>query len=394
MRRVAAPPPLHAKRPPGAPELWRSLEEVRDADATRARLAAIVKDSQDAIVSKTLDGVITSWNGSAERLFGYTAAEAVGQPIALIIPPERLQEETDILARLRSGERIESYETERVRKDGGRVEVSLTISPLYDSERQIIGASKIARDIGARKLEERRRQAAEEALRTADRRKDEFLAIMAHELRNPLAPLVNSLDVLKQANPDPAVARDLLDIAHRQVHTLVRLVDDLMEVSRIGRGVIELRREPVDVGIILGNAVEMSRPLIDAHRQRLELAPADETLTVHGDRTRLTQVVANLLNNAAKYSGPQGRIELGARRDGDHVVIRVADNGSGIPPELLPRVFDMFTQLDTSPERTGGGLGIGLSIVRRLVELHGGTVKAHSAGLGHGSAFTVRLPLA
>jgi PAS domain S-box-containing protein len=480
----------------------------------RERLAAIVDTSQDAIISKTIDGVITSWNASAERLFGYTAAEAVGQNIKLIIPPDRHAEETEILQRLRRGEVIDHYETVRLRKDGTLVETALTISPLRDETGTVIGASKIARDIGDRKLadlilrqsesrfrslieasgaivytsdaearwvapqpaweaytgqnfeqyrdygwadaihpEDRARirelvkqslakgtvfeadgrlwhartrtwryvearavairdaegrvrewvgtcldvharKEAEEALRASDRRKDEFLAVLAHELRNPLAPLSNALEILQAENLDAKTIREMSDVARRQVQHLVRLVDDLMEVSRFTRGAIELKREPLLLASAVQGAIEISQPLIDEMGHILEIALPSDPLLVLGDRTRLTQVIANLLNNAAKYTPPRGRIRVSVRAQGAAAQIIVADNGIGIPPAMLTKVFQMFTQIDRSQERTQGGLGIGLSLVRRLVELHGGTVDARSEGRGRGSEFVVRLPLA
>ena len=376
----------------GAVNVLVDISERRLGDAARAHLAAIVQDSQDAIISMTLEGRITSWNGAALRLYGYTAAEAIGQSITLIIPLDRRDEEAAMLRRLARGERIESFETQRMRKDGRVVEVALTISPLRDPGGRITGVSKIARDIGVRKAEERRRRETEEALREADRRKDEFLAIMAHELRNPLAPLVSSLDVL-QVSPDAATEHEVLGIVRRQVGTLVRLVDDLMDASRVARGLIDLKLEPVSVTEIVSAALEVSRPLLDARAQRLVLDVPDRRVKVNGDPTRLTQVVANLLNNAAKYTPHDGRIEVSVHAEGDRAVLRVADNGNGIPPEQLAHIVEMFAQLDRSIERTQGGLGIGLSLVRRLVELHGGSVEAHSDGPGRGSEFVVRLPL-
>jgi PAS domain S-box-containing protein len=377
----------------GAINVLVDITEQRLGAEARAHLAAIVQDSQDAIISMTLEGVVTSWNGAALRLYGYTPAEMVGRPITQIIPPDRRDEEAGILRRLARGERIESYETSRLTKDRRSVEVSLTLSPLRDSHGRITGVSKIARDITAQKAEERRRRETEEALREADRRKDEFLAIMAHELRNPLAPLVSSLDIL-QVSPDPGTTQEVLGIVRRQVGTLVRLVDDLMDASRVARGLIELKCEVVPLADIVDSALEIARPLMEARAQRLVLDMPDRGVKVNGDPTRLTQVVANLLNNAAKYTPHEGRIEIALRAEDGRAVLRVADNGDGIPPEMLAHIFEMFAQLDRSQERTQGGLGIGLSLVKRLVELHTGTIEARSEGAGRGSEFVVRLPLA
>jgi signal transduction histidine kinase/ActR/RegA family two-component response regulator len=234
----------------------------------------------------------------------------------------------------------------------------------------------------------------EEALRSADRRKDEFLAILAHELRNPLAPIRNSLHILRLATPQDAIASRATEMMERQVSHMVRLVDDLLEVSRISRGKIDLRRELTDVSSVVRSALETSGPLIDAAGQHLVLEFPREPLQLHGDVVRLTQVVANLLNNASKYSEAGGRIWLTVRREGDSAVIAVRDTGRGIPPDQLARVFDPFVQIEHQPNRAKGGLGIGLTLVKRLVELHGGTVEARSEGPGRGSEFIVQLPLA
>ena len=234
---------------------------------------------------------------------------------------------------------------------------------------------------------------AEESLRDADRRKDEFLAVLAHELRNPLAPLVNSLNVLRLTpRNDPALDR-VGAMMERQVNHMVRLVDDLLEVSRITRGKIELAKETLELGAVMRVAMETSRPLIEAGGHNLTLALSAEPLTVEGDPVRLAQVISNLLNNAAKYTEAGGQIWLTARREGEQAVISVRDTGMGIPPPLLPRVFDLFMQADQDVGRAQGGLGIGLALVKTLVEMHGGSVHAHSEGSGQGSEFLVRLPL-
>jgi signal transduction histidine kinase/ActR/RegA family two-component response regulator len=238
------------------------------------------------------------------------------------------------------------------------------------------------------------REKAEAALRADDHRKNEFLAILAHELRNPLAPIRNSIHVLRLTESgDTRIAR-LGEMMERQLNHLVRLVDDLLEISRITSGKIELRRERVEVASLARTAVEASRPLIDAAGHELSIETPAEPLTVEADPVRLAQVFANLLNNAAKYTDPGGRIRLGVRRSGDGVLISVRDTGTGISAEMLPRVFDLFTQVDHRSVRAQGGLGIGLTLAKSLVEMHGGTLQAHSDGLGKGSEFVVRLPLA
>jgi signal transduction histidine kinase/CheY-like chemotaxis protein len=238
------------------------------------------------------------------------------------------------------------------------------------------------------------RQKTEQALRAADRRKDEFLATLGHELRNPLAPILNSLEILKlsgafeDARTAPACA-----VMERQVHHLNRLVDDLLEVSRITRGIIEVKREPLDLTAIVRAAIETSRPVLDNLRHEIKVDFAREQICVVGDPVRLTQVFANLLNNAAKYTNHGGRITIAMRREKGEAVVSVRDNGIGIAPGLLSQVFDMFMQVDRSTRRSQGGLGIGLTLVRSLVQMHGGSVEARSEGPGLGSEFIVRLPL-
>jgi signal transduction histidine kinase/ActR/RegA family two-component response regulator len=284
------------------------------------------------------------------------------------------------MERIRRGEYIERFETQRVRKDGSRVEVSLTISPVRSAEGKIIGASKVARDITARKEE--------------DRLKTEFLALLAHELRNPLAPLRNGLQVLRLAGGDRTAAEQARAMMERQLHHLVRLVDDLLDVSRISRGKLQLRKERISLAAVVNHTLEVCGPLVKEKGHQLEVTLPEESVYVDADRTRLAQALCNLLSNAAKYSDPGSRIEFTAERQGDEVVLRVKDTGVGIPPHMLPRVFDLFWQVDRSLEKAQGGLGVGLTIVKRLVELHGGRVEARSEGYGMGSEFLIRLPVA
>jgi signal transduction histidine kinase len=243
-----------------------------------------------------------------------------------------------------------------------------------------------------RDLAERKR--LELALLESARRKDEFLAVLAHELRNPLAPIRTAVDLMsikKLADPDLAYCRNVID---RQVEHLKRLVDDLMDVSRISRGKINLDRKPLDLGLVVGRALEIQQPGLDARRQKINLEfPKQQPLLVNGDLTRLSAALGNLLNNASKYSDENARINLKIEAAGGEVLLRVQDSGMGIPPEMLPRVFEIFTQVDHTLQRSQGGLGIGLAVVRQLMELHGGSVEGHSDGVGKGSEFVLRLPL-
>ncbi|HKP30271.1 MAG TPA: PAS domain S-box protein [Gemmatimonadales bacterium] len=375
------------------------LDLAKQLQAARL-LAAIVEGSDDAIISKSLQGIIQSWNRGAERLFGYRDDEAIGRHISLVIPPERIAEEDEILANLRAGRRIDHFETVRVRSDGGRVFVSLTISPLKDDSGTVIGASKIVRDITERKrLEVEREQLADNLrqlaadLSEANHRKDEFLAMLAHELRNPLAPISNAVHILHQGDGDRATVHAVSAVLHRQVRQLARLVDDLLDMSRITRGNIELRKEAVALAPIAHQAIEASKTWCDELEHQLTVSIPDQPLMLDADPARLAQVIVNLLNNACKFTDRGGRIHLEVERDGQEAVIRVRDNGIGISPEQRVRIFEMFTQVDTSLERSRDGLGIGLTLSKTLVEQHGGSVSVRSDGLGHGSEFEVRLPL-
>jgi PAS domain S-box-containing protein len=538
--------------------IFRDMAEARLAAEARQHLAAIVESAEDAIISKNLDGIILSWNKGAERLYGYTAEEVVGQPLSILVPSDHPDELPSIMERLKRGERIEHYETVRIGKDGGRVDVSLTISPIKNSEGHIIGASKIARDITASKRAEQttrflaeasadlaeltdyestlqrvagiavpafadfcavdlldpdctfrrlatthtdpsrlklarellerypprpddrhgaphvarsgqaelvkdipnsllanpdeehlrillglglksyicvpmkskgrtlgaltfvmaesgRRYSADDllaaedladraavavenaqlysALREADRRKNEFLATLAHELRNPLAPIRNSVQVLRLRAPgDPELAWGI-ELIERQVQQLTRLVDDLLDLSRINRGKINLRLEAVDLAAVVRQAVETSRPLVDSRKHHLEVSLPEQGVFVKGDLTRLAQIVSNLLNNAAKFTDEGGRIELDLAANTDTAILRVRDTGVGIAPEMMPHIFEMFTQVPGSASGSEGGLGIGLNLAQNLIQMHGGSLQAVSKGLGHGSEFVVYLPL-
>ncbi len=503
------------------------ITERKLAEEARALLAEIVASSDDAIISKDLNGVITSWNRGARELFGYTAEEAIGKPVTLLIPADHINEEPGILERIRRGETIDHYETVRQRKDGSLRDISLTVSPIRDAGGRVIGAAKIARDITERKRAEAALRDSEDRYRTlfdlgpvavyscdaagviqtfnrraaelwgrepasgdtderfcgsfklfrpdgsfmpheqcpmaevvsgkiaevhdaevlierpegsqisvivnilplknergeitgaincfydiserkqaerqlreyagklsdSDRRKSEFLAMLAHELRNPLAPIRHGLQIMRWTGGDAQTVKSVTELVERQVGHLVGLVDDLLDVSRISRGKIELRRGRIELAAVVTDAVEIARPLSERREHELTVTVPPEPICVNADPLRLTQVVGNLLNNACKFTEKGGRIRLSVEREGEQAVIRVRDNGIGIAANQLPLIFDMFMQADVSIERSGSGLGIGLALVKNLVEMHGGTVEAHSAGVGHGSEFVVRLPI-
>ncbi len=648
-------------RTSGCVLIFRDVTAQRQQDQARAGqlmtarlLASIIESSDDAIISKSLDGMIQSWNAAAEQLFGFTAAQAVGRHISMVIPPERLGEEDRIIASLRAGQRIEHFETERLRSDGRRILVSLTISPVKDDAGNVVGASKIVRDVTRqrqaeqrerdllaetaaanakfqaffeqgslfagimhvdgtlveanrlsweacgftkeqaigkpfwdgpwwspskelteriraatakaasgeifreempyfvgdgsqrladvtiqpikddkgrvlfvaptgiditdRKLAEAERQKfvtlietstdfigmwnlngvpffvnraglkmvglddVDEARRTpvtsfffpedqariaeeflpsvlkaghgeievrfrhfktgqarwmaykvvtlpddaggpvafatvsqdfterkrleddlrrlaadlaeADRRKNEFLAMLAHELRNPLAPISNAARALRLGGSGDEAARSASEMLERQVGQMARLVDDLLDMSRVTRGKIELRKERVELSLIVNQAVEAARPLCKSLDHQLSVSLPRHAVYLDADATRLAQVIGNLLNNACKFTDRGGHVQIIVEQDDDRsVTIRVLDNGIGIAADQLPRLFDMFAQVDTSLERSRGGLGIGLTLVKTLAEMHEGSVEARSEGLGRGSEFVVRLPV-
>ena len=273
------------------------------------------------------------------------------------------------------------------RPDGQRRTTLAYASPINDEDGKLIGAVNVLVDISDRKR-------AEDALKEADRSKNEFLATLAHELRNPLAPIRAAVKILQlKSNPTPD-SQSALDVIERQTRQMTRLIDDLLDIARITSNKLELRRERIELGEVLNAAVETSRPLIEQRGHKLIVKAPDEPVHIDGDLVRLAQVISNLLNNSAKYTDRGGRIWLAAAPKRNEAVIKVRDTGMGIPAELLPNIFEMFTQAETTPHRSPGGLGIGLTLVKRLVELHGGTITVQSDGSGKGSEFVVRVPMA
>jgi two-component system CheB/CheR fusion protein len=521
-------PPAELSDPADNPLLERldihgvmlSLTDISALDHARARihqLSAIVESSDDAIISKDLVGVITTWNRGAERLYGYRAEEVVGESMKVLAPRGGEAEIDRFLAAIREGERIEHVETVRRSKDGKLLDISVTISPIRDRSGTIVGASEIARDISAlkiarRELEEREahirlllestaeaiygldldgvctfcnpaavrmlgydsadnligekmhevvhysradgstypesdcsmhtaflagrgthaddevlyradgssfpaefwsypiihggqiegavvtflditeRQQANQEIHLAARRREQFLAMLSHELRNPLGAVLNATKVMAAEDSDEARAR-ARGVIERQSGHMARLLDDLLDVSRITRGGIELRKEDVDLREAIRLAVEAVGPHVQRHAIELELSLGDEPLPVRGDSARLQQIIGNLLTNAVKYSREGGTVELTAGREGEEVVVVIKDSGFGISPELLPQIFELFVQTEQGLDRSEGGLGVGLALVRQLVELHGGRVTGHSEGENRGSEFRVVLPV-
>jgi len=384
----------------GAVFVFRDVTEKRQLELARSRLAAIVESSDDAIISKTLDGTITSWNNSAERLFGYTAAEAIGQPISMLAPEDRVDEMPAILARLRRGERIDHFHTVRRRKNGEIVHISLTVSPIRNDRGEVVGASKIVRDISENMrlaAERERLLASEQAARLeaerADAIKDEFLATVSHEVRTPLNAILGWTHLLQSGRLSADEVREGLEIIERNTRVQARIIEDLLDMSRIMSGKISLEIVPVELQSVIESALAALRPAADANGLVLQTKFEGTSGSVLGDPGRLEQVISNLLSNAIKFTPSGGRVEIRLTRAGSHVEIEVADTGRGIAPDFLSHVFERFRQADSSSRREHGGLGLGLAIVKQLVELHGGTVQASSPGEGQGATFTVVLPM-
>jgi PAS domain S-box-containing protein len=375
------------------------ISDRRHIEVERALLASIVDSSDDAIISKTLDGIITSWNVGAQRIFGYAAAEAIGQSITLIIPLERRNEETEIIRRLRQGQTIEHFETQRLTKDGRQVPISLTVSPVRNRQGVVVGASKIARDISdrVRADEERARlltseQAARAEAETANRAKDLFLATVSHELRTPLNAILGWASMLEEGTPADSRTLKGLRAIHRNTRTLAQLVDDLLDVSRMISGKMRLDVVAMDLGDVIDAAAEAVLPAASAKDITVHVVVDPAARKMPGDPMRLQQAVWNLLSNAVKFTPAGGRVDVSARADGGDIELMVSDSGIGIDATFLPYVFDRFRQADESSTRAQTGLGLGLAIVRYLVELHGGTVRAESDGRDAGTRFAIRLP--
>jgi PAS domain S-box-containing protein len=380
--------------------LYQRTEQVRElqrrqTEQVRGELAAIVESSEDAIISEDLQGIVTSWNKGAERLYGYVAEEMVGKPVSVLHPPDHSDELPDFLERLRRGERIEPYQTVRLRKDDSRVDVSLSVSPIKNGQGTVIGAAKIARDIGPQKRLEHELRRQTEELAEAHRQKDQFLAMLAHELRNPLAPLRTGVHLLRQPQTPPDVRERTHDMMERQLLHLSQLVDDLLDVSRIVRGQIRLRHERLDLRRLVRTVSDDRRPVFEQAGLTLLVDISPTPICVMGDQTRLTQIVNNLLDNSLKFARGRHAVTVRIGNDSEHrqAVLSIRDEGIGIAPELLPRLFTPFLQADRSLDRSRGGLGLGLAMVKGLAELHGGSVTARSEGPGRGAEFTVRLPL-
>ena len=370
-------------------ERKRAEEELRQQ---REWFEVTLSSIGDAVITTDTEGKVTFLNPMAEMMTGWKTTEASGEPLEKVF--NTINEDTRKPARnpvdrvLRDGVVVGlANHTALIGKDGTERSIEDSAAPIRDTTGTISGAVMVFRDVTQRRR-------AEKALKEADQKKDHFLAILAHELRNPLVPIRNGLQILNLAGNDLTTAENARSIMDQALNQLVRLVDDLLDVSRITTGKLKLRKERVELAAVVQSAVEMTRPLIDEQGHHLSVRLPATSILLDADPTRLAQVFSNLLNNAAKYSEQGGQITLAAEPVGDGVIVRVTDRGIGISADHLPRIFQLFAQVETASDRSQGGLGIGLSLVRGLVEMHGGTIEARSGGPGCGSELIVRLPQA
>jgi PAS domain S-box-containing protein len=385
----------------GASKILRDISELKRTMRADLHLSAIVNSSDDAIISKNLSGIVQSWNAGAQRIFGYLAEEIIGQSVTKLIPADRQDEEPRIIERLKRGDRVDHFETVRVRKGGEHFPVSLTISPVRNALGEIIGASKIARDITDLRNIAAERETLLESERTAraqaehaNRMKDEFLSTVSHELRTPLNAIVAWTEVLAEGESDRTEVLCGVDVIKKNAIVQAQLIEDLLDLERITSGKMELKAEPVDLSIILREAVEALQHAADSKEIVLKTRTSGLRGGQTGDAKRLRQVFWNLLTNAIKFTDRGGSIVVDAIQLKSTVEISFTDDGIGIEPQFLPHLFERFRQADASTTRKQGGLGIGLSLVKQLVELHGGFVRAESDGLGLGARFVVSLPSA
>jgi PAS domain S-box-containing protein len=384
----------------GASKIARDISDRKRAQVTSAELAAIVESSDDAILSKDLQGTIRSYNKAAERMFGYPAAEILGKSILTIVPPDLHDEERNILDRIREGRRIEHFETIRVTKDGRQLDISLTVSPMREPSGHVIGASSIARDVTERKREaiERERllqneRAARNEAERANRVKDDFVAMVSHELRTPLNAILGWTDLLKNAPGDARMVAHGLDVISRNTRLQAQVIADLLDVSRIVSGKIGLELSRLDLTAVITNSVEALQSVAIEKGVTLTTRIDRGPIGTVGDPARLQQVVWNLVSNAIKFTPTGGSVMVELRRLDGYAEIVVTDTGTGIPADFMPDLFERFRQASAMTTRRHGGLGLGLSIAKHLTELHGGSIRASSAGDGKGATFTVTLPL-
>ena len=389
----AAAQSLRDSEPTLEHELRRANEELRQSEE---RYRTLINEIEDYAIYRTdTEGRPTTWNEGVKRVLGFDEAEFIGLDLSTTIFTNEDQESGAAQRELEQAAATGKAINDRwmIRKDGTRFYATGITTSLRDAAGNLIGFTKVKRDqTEAKRLEDALAQRNIE-LSEADRRKNEFLAMLAHELRNPLAPMMNAMRIIQMAGGDPETLRTASGMMERQIGQMVRLVDDLLDVNRISRGTIELRKSRIELASVVAHALEAVRPQVEARAQHFHVSLPPRPIHLTGDPARLTQVVGNLLNNASKFTQEGGTIELAVARAEERAVIRVRDNGIGIPADQIPLIFGMFVQVDSSLGRAKGGIGMGLTLVKQLVELHGGTVEATSPGPGKGSEFVVSLPM-
>lgn len=369
------------------------MSEAPPALSNRLLSAALAQVGTHALILLDADGIVVDWLAGAERLFRYRPEEIVGQNISVLFTPEDLKND---LSNWEQKTAISAGESEddrwQMRKDGGRIFVSGTLTALRDDDGEVIGFAKIMRDRTDQKFQVEALESRITAMKKSAERKEQFISTLGHELRNPLAAISYATHALKKWESDsPDMARTL-ELIHREITFMQRMIGDLLDAARFSAGKIRLRQEDVVMQEVIEAAGQTCRPSLDAKTQRLEQLLPEVPIHVQADPVRLQQVFVNLIDNASKFSEPGKRIWVTLTIEGDEAVTRVKDNGAGIPPEVMPHIFELFTQAETATPHEG--LGIGLSVVKDTVALHGGTVQATSDGEGRGSEFTVRLPIA
>lgn len=363
------------------------ISRLERAEQELRLMSKVFRDGADPILIEDLDGRILDLNAEAESTYGWNRDELLGSSYEVLIPPDELLRARELRQRCLEKSRVRNVETLRCNKSGERRPNLLTLSLLTDSSGQPVAVASIAKDITDRKR-------AEEVVRGSLARRDQFLAMLSHELRNPLGAILNATYLVEASADVPKPIISACQIVQRQSLQVARLLDDLLDVARVTQGKIEMHREVINLTGLVDDAVNSVAPIIKARGHRLEVAVSPAPIFVDGDIARLLQVQTNLLNNAAKYTPSGGHIRFSVLKEDDEAIIRVTDNGRGIPADLLDTIFDLFVQSDETLDRSDGGMGLGLTLVKTLVEMHGGSVAAYSAGLGHGSEFVVRLPLA
>ena len=365
-----------------------SSEEMGD------RFDLLAADAKEyAIFLVGPEGRLLCWNSGAERLFGFQSNEIIGHHFSRFFSPEDIrsgQPEHELDTALADG-RADSKRWQ-VRKDGTRFWCQAIVTPLLDESKQVRSFARVMHDLTESEASEAQRHRAD-GLAEANRSKEEFMAMLSHELRSPLSPIINSVNILRQMKTNDPLIEQAGNIIDRQVGVMVRLVDDLLDISRITKGKLRLTKEQVDLRLVVNRAAESARPLMDARKHDFSVAIPTAPVWVEADPARMEQVVVNLLNNAAKYTETGGLIRMSVDQESVEAVIHVRDNGVGIAPELLPHIFELFTQVDGSMGRSYGGLGIGLALASNLVDMHDGRLQATSAGLGKGCEFTIKLPV-